>query len=288
MTPIGDDDLQAYLDRRMADDPQGDARLQAVEDYLAAHPDAARTMARDREIGDALRAALQAKFAEPLPPYLRISQIRLSHRQRVKRQLRFAAAMAVVLLAGAAAGWTARGLATPASIGAATESVANLGFTRDALAAYRTYVVEKRHAVEVDATQEQHLVTWLSKRLGRPLHAPALDAYGFHLMGGRLLPALDAEDGSGVAAAQFMYESEDGRRMTLYVRSGTEKTGVGAETAFRFQQSGDTATFAWIDRGFGFALTAPTERAKLLPIAEAIYQAYEADSAQSGSGASGG
>lgn len=273
MTPIGDDDLQAFSDGHLDGD-----RLQAVEAYLAANPEAAVSLARDREINAALRAALLAKFTEPLPPHLRIGEIRRTRRQKQMRELRLAASLSFVLLTGAAGGWFARDMLAPASpginSGIDSGSVAALGFTRDALSAYRTFVVEKRHAVEVDATQETHLVSWLSKRLGRRIQAPVLDAFGFHLMGGRLLPATDAA-GADVAAAQFMYENDDGRRMTLYVRTGSDKTGVGAETAFRFQQSGDVATFAWIDQGCGFALTAPTDRAQLLPIAEAIYKAYE-------------
>jgi anti-sigma factor RsiW len=46
----------------------------------------------------------------------------------------------------------------------------------------------------------------------------------------------------------------------------------GTETAFRFQKDGDAATFAWIDQGFGFAVTAMATRGELLPIAEAIYR----------------
>jgi anti-sigma factor RsiW len=107
--------------------------------------------------------------------------------------------------------------------------------------------------------------------LGRKLLAPTLDAYGFRLMGGRLLPVAAAAGGGSSAAAQFMYESNDGRRLTLYVRAGS-----GAETAFRFQQAGDIGTFAWIDQGFGFAVTGQSARAELLPVAEAVYAAYEA------------
>lgn len=269
MTPIGDDDLQAYLDGRL----EGD-RLQAVEVYLAANPEVAAGLAHDREIGAALRTALQAKFTEPLPQRLRLAEIQGMRRRKQMRQLRLIASLGFVLLTGAAGGWFARDMLAPTSPGIDSGSVAALSFTRDALSAYRTFVVEKRHAVEVDASQETHLVSWLSKRLGRQIQAPALEAFGFHLMGGRLLPATDAA-GADVAAAQFMYENDDGRRMTLYVRTGSDKTGVGAETAFRFQQSGDAATFAWIDRGCGFALTAPTDRAQLLPIAEAIYEAYD-------------
>ena len=36
----------------------------------------------------------------------------------------------------------------------------------------------------------------------------------------------------------------------------------------------DAATFAWIDRGFGFAVTAPATREELLPIAEAVYRRF--------------
>ena len=48
-----------------------------------------------------------------------------------------------------------------------------------------------------------------------------------------------------------MYDDAAGKRLTVYVRAAE-----GAETAFRFQREGDASTFAWIDRGFGFAVTA--------------------------------
>jgi anti-sigma factor RsiW len=82
-------------------------------------------------------------------------------------------------------------------------------------------------------------------------------------MGGRLLPAGSA------AAAQLMYDDASGRRLTVYVRAAS-----GTETAFRFQQEGDASTFAWIDQGFGFAVTASASRDELLPIAEAVYQRF--------------
>ena len=46
----------------------------------------------------------------------------------------------------------------------------------------------------------------------------------------------------------------------------------GTETAFRFQKDGAAATFAWIDHGFGFAVTATASRDELLPIAEEVTQ----------------
>ena len=170
-----------------------------------------------------------------------------------------AAAAVAIFAIGASAGWFANGLqpATPASVSLApTTSVA-----QGATAAYRTLVVEVAHPVEVGAEQETHLLQWLSKRLGRRLAAPDLAPFGYRLIGGRLLPG-----GSG-AAAQLMYEDASGKRLTLYVRATD-----GTETAFRFQRDGDAATFAWIDQGFGFAVTAMASRDELLPIAEAVYR----------------
>ena len=124
-------------------------------------------------------------------------------------------------------------------------------------------MVEVAHPVEVASAQQAHLLQWLSRRLGKPLVAPDLTPYGYTLMGGRLLP------GDGSAAAQLMYDDASGKRLTLYVRAAE-----GSETAFRFQREGDAATFAWIDRGFGFAVTAPVAREELMPIAEAVYRTF--------------
>jgi anti-sigma factor RsiW len=264
MSPIGEDDLQAYIDGRLAPE-----RQVAIEAYLAENPEHAAHVARDRQLCAGLRAALASKATEPLPPRLRIAEIRAGLRYRRLRQWRLAAAFAGVLLVGAGSGWALRNHWPEAP---ETNQLASGGdVSQDALIAYRTFVGEKRHAVEVGANEEAHLVNWLSKRLGRKLLAPDLDGYGFHLMGGRLLPAGTRTSDGNVAAAQFMYESADGRRMTLYVRAGS-----GAETAFRYQQAGDIGTFAWIDQGFGYAVTGQGDRAELLPIAEAVYQAYEA------------
>jgi anti-sigma factor RsiW len=76
------------------------------------------------------------------------------------------------------------------------------------------YAPERRHAVEVAAAQDDHLVTWLSKRLNRTLTIPSLHGYECELVGGRLLPG---EDGP---AAQFMYQDASGERHMLYMASG--------------------------------------------------------------------
>ncbi len=111
------------------------------------------------------------------------------------------AAALACLMVGGAGGWFASGRLRPAAPLAAATPVAD-----DAIHAWRTYAEEIVHPVEVAADHEGHLVQWLSRRLGRRLLAPKLDALGFKLIGGRLLPA------AGAPAAQFMYEDAQGKR----------------------------------------------------------------------------
>ncbi len=166
-------------------------------------------------------------------------------------------------MVGVGTGWLANDRPPGTAMVAAAAPTTSLA--QGATAAFRTFVVEVAHPVEVGVSQEAHLLQWLSKRLGRKLDAPDLTSFGYRLIGGRLLPG-----GSG-AAAQLMYEDAAGKRLTLYVRAAD-----GTETAFRFQKEGDAATFAWIDQGFGFAVTAAASREELLPIAEAIYKGLTA------------
>lgn len=251
--PIGEDDLQAFVDGRL----EG-SRLAAVQAWLDGHPDVARRIATERAQRGLLRDRLAAIAAEPIPARLRIANVRAAQHARWRTQARRVAFVAVVFGAGLGLGLSVdrwpHGSPPPAQT--ATASVAE-----GASAAFRTFVVEVAHPVEVGASQEGHLLQWLSKRLGRKLAAPDLAAFGYRLVGGRLLPATSG------AAAQLMYEDGAGKRLTLYVRAAD-----GTETAFRFQRDGEAASFAWIDQGFGFAVTAVATREELLPIAQAIYR----------------
>ncbi|WP_289296642.1 anti-sigma factor [uncultured Reyranella sp.] len=255
--PIDENELQAFVDDRLDAD-----RRAAVEAHLAAYPDLAERMGTERRQRAMLRSRLDAKFAEPVPARLRIANLRAARRASWTRGWTSAAAAVALFVAGVTAGWFANGIAPTPLAPAPTASVA-----QGAQSAHRTFVVEIAHPVEVGVQQEAHLLQWLSKRLGRKLAAPDLSPFGYRLMGGRLLPG-----GSG-AAAQLMYDDPSGRRLTIYVRAAE-----GAETAFRFQKEGDASTFAWIDQGFGFAVTAPATRDELLPIAEAVYRGFEGKS----------
>jgi anti-sigma factor RsiW len=132
--------------------------------------------------------------------------------------------------------------------------------------AHLVYSPEVRHPVEVEAKEQEHLVKWLSKRLGLPLKIPVLTTEGFELLGGRLLPGTDGP------VAQFMYQDASGKRLTLYVsRPHTGDT----VTAFRFAQEGAVSVFYWIDRDCGYALSGEVDKPALARVATSVYRQLE-------------
>jgi anti-sigma factor RsiW len=100
----------------------------------------------------------------------------------------------------------------------------------------------------------------LSKRLDAPIRAPNLQAEGFALPGGRLLPGTDAP------MAQLMYESAGGDRLTLTVKHAT----VRQQTGFKILQERGLSAFYWIDGNYGYALSGSLDRPRLLAIARAV------------------
>jgi len=108
----------------------------------------------------------------------------------------------------------------------------------------------------VAASQQDHLVTWLSKRLNRTLTIPSLTEYGFQLVGGRLLPG---EDGP---AAQFMYQNADGERLTLYMAIVTR-----SQSKIKMLRDGPRTTYYWATDRVGYALSGQIGEAKLQAIA---------------------
>jgi anti-sigma factor RsiW len=139
-------------------------------------------------------------------------------------------------------------------------------FPMRAARAHAVYAPEVRHPVEVDAKEQEHLVKWLSKRLGLTLKVPLLATEGFELLGGRLLPGPDGP------VAQFMYQDTGGKRLTLYV---SKPSRVDTLTAFRFAQEGPVSVFYWMDRECGYALSGELDRGTLTRIATSVYKQLE-------------
>jgi anti-sigma factor RsiW len=240
-SPIGEAELHAYVDGQL-----GTARRAEVEAFLAANADAAMLVQHSYDQMRALHRNYDAILNEPVP-------LRLTNVLQSRPWPRGIAAGISLLVCGLVAGWFAH---TAVQQPAAGSSM----FAQNALVAHILYAAETRHAVEVPATQEAHLVAWLSKRLDAPIHAPDLQAQGFSLLGGRLLPSADGP------LAQLMYESARSERLTLTVKHAAQQE----QTGFQIMEQRGTSVFYWIDRDYGYALSGSIDRAHLLAVAQTV------------------
>lgn len=242
---INEQDLHAYVDGQL-----DAARIGEVEAHLAANPQTLARVEAYRKQIQTLHALFDPALDEPLPSALQYRQ-----RARFKPQWQHIAAMMGTLAVGLVLGYGLRGATAP--------DVGAMALSKQAMIAHIAFVPEVLHPVEVSVKQEEHLVSWLSKRLGGEVRAPHLSGAGFDLMGGRLLPS-DAGP-----AAQFMYQDNLGQRLTLYVKRERSRD---AETAFRFAKENGVSVFYWIDRDFGYALSGDLPKGDLLKVAETVYR----------------
>lgn len=249
---ISEADLVAYADGRL-----DTARLAEVEAWLAERPEEQRRLEGWREQTRLLRAVLDPVAGEAVPPELTAlisRQPSLWQRWRVP-----ALAAALALAIGLGGGWQLGRSGWPFAADGQDfgEVVARAGY-----AAHRLYTAEVRHPVEVGAGEEDHLVSWLSKRLDSPLKAPDLQAQGLNLLGGRLIPV------DGRPAAQLMYEGASGDRFTLFAM----RTEGGGRTSLHFEDWGKVGCFYWTDGVIAYSVTGPADRARLMDIARAVYE----------------
>jgi anti-sigma factor RsiW len=243
---ISDAELHAFVDDAL-DEPDR-ARVEA---WMSENPDDAARVAAYAAQNASLRASFDPVLREPVPDRLTAVIGATRAPARAFAWQRIAAAIGFIV-AGGLAGWTVRDQWPVA---------ADAEITGFALNAHTVYVAEKRHAVEVQAAEEQHLVGWLSNRLGKPIKTPDLIGLGYRLVGGRLLP-----DG-GLPTAQFMYENGAGNRLTVYV----QRNDRVKETKFHFTHHDGVSAFYWVDEYFAYVLVGAVEREGLLEAAKIVH-----------------
>ena len=263
--PVTEEELHAYVDGELPHD-----RRETVENWLTTHPDDMARVGAWRTQADSIRTRYGAVAAEPVPERLALERL-MANESGWRSWRGIAAAATIALILGGTGGWFARGtIADAPPPQQITEQPAKDGFaafTSEAMEAYKLYVVEVRHPVEVAATDADHLVQWLSKRVGYKLRAPNLEGVGLKLVGGRLLP------GPTGAAAFFMYESASGERYTLYCG----KTQAPA-TALRYKDSGTPGTASavyWSSDDVAYVVSGRADRKQLKVVAAAAYEQLE-------------
>ncbi|MET3923961.1 anti-sigma factor [Devosia sp. 2618] len=251
MSEITRDMLMTYADGQLSD-----AERTAIEAHLANNADAADDVALMQRQNDAMRTLFAPAGAEPVPARLRATRIAAELGRRRTRSRGWAVAAVLLIGLGLGGGWFARTLfdSRPAS---AT-------LIADAVNAHQVYVAENRHAVEVGGDDSEHLSTWLSNRLDTNLGMPDLNAEGFTLVGGRLLPG---SENAGGRAAQLMYENAEKERVTIYVTAALPDR----QPAYQLANYDGAEAFYWANARITCTVvgTLPAERMKA--VSQAVY-----------------
>jgi len=257
-----DPDLDAMIHAFV--DGELDAQsIDAVQAHLKSNPSAAQRAADYRHQRDALHDLYDDALNEPLTAEMRAAlnaPTGYSAPTIWRAPIWRMAAAIVLFVAGGVGGWWGHDFTSPTTPDLVAQSSP---YVNRAIGAHVVYAAEVRHPVEVAASEEQHLIKWLSTRLGRNVRAPKLGEAGFELVGGRLLPD-DAKP-----AAQFMYENRSGQRVTLYV----SLDAVPADTSFRIVERDGTSAIYWLEDGLGYALAGDLPRKDMLIIARLVYDA---------------
>lgn len=173
-------------------------------------------------------------------------------RARYLATVRALAASLALVVGGAAGGymaatWPRDALVAPSS------------WLADIADYHRVYAAEKRHLVEVAASDQEHLETWLTKVVGVPVRAPDLSAQGLTFEGGRLLVA------AARPVAQLMYRRADGSVVALcMIRTQNSGDGTFVEATI-----GTTRLVSWNDQDAAYVVVGELNDSSLGSIAKA-------------------
>jgi len=244
-------DIHLALDGELPDEDRAD-----FEAWLQATPEMKARSSRFEADRNLLRQTFAGVLEEPVPVRLSTGAGQRTSPSARGQSWRYAAAAALFLALGASGGYFAgvRGIGL--------EAHADDELAEEAIAAHTIYAAERRHAVEVGADDKDHLLAWLSKRVGVTLVAPDLQAEGFHLVGGRLLPA------GQKTAGMLLYEDAKGDRVSIYVTAEGEGKSKGI---YKLETGGASAVY-WLDEGWGCAVVGTLPQDQLLDVGRKAYR----------------
>jgi anti-sigma factor RsiW len=258
-TPIGEEDLHAYVDGTLSDERRAD-----VERALEQNPEMAARVSDFFSLNNMFHERYDRVLNEPVPKRLQTPAPSAPRRWRIAANWPQFAGMAAALVMGIGIGVgthmgqdviapVAGGLHQSSNTRPVSADSAEL-FARQAAVAHVVYMpsVERPSTLSAD-DQEQDFVH---------VHPPVLSKSGFNLSGGRLLPGADGP------TAQFMYRGPSGERVTLCISRRQVNSNT---TAFKLYQDGPVNVFYWIDGDFGYAVSGGIDRKQLLQLAHDVY-----------------
>jgi anti-sigma factor RsiW len=190
-------EIQAYVDGRL-----DDVRRQAVEFYLAQHPERAEEVRAWQRDAQQLRAALAGVPDLPENPALDPAHIRRRRERQARMRWAMAALWLLTLGVGGFGGWQAQSWR-------AARLEPPMG---DALQAYRMFASDRATRLDVVRQRYDDMQRWLDDHFDGAPQLPELHAAGFRPVGARLLATA-----AGPAAMVF-YTNQQGEVISFYLR----------------------------------------------------------------------
>ncbi len=250
---ITDTELHFYLDQKLHQEQYENIKKKLLEDK-----NAYKKMNDYKKINQTLHKIYDPIMDEKIPDNLFFAATKKNQKSKIS----LVAASILFFLTGSLFGWHIKSpLIDLVTVEAKTETEINL--IQPAMFAHTIYSAEIAHPVEINAERHEYLNQWLSEHLKTTLSAPDLSESNYKLIGGRLLPSTQNR-----MAAQYMYENKHGNRITLYVRGGNWKSFQ----PISYQEKQDYATFYWIEKNIGYALTGDLNTLSYKEIAKKAYQ----------------
>lgn len=265
-----DDLLHAYVDNQLS--PQ---QCEQVEAYLRTHPKIRQELLDHRLVNQSLHTLFDPVLERPVPAKVsdllrtkdhsvpaksadNVSRLSVSTKPATAHWLYQSFAACVLLAMGGLLGWIMRGELTEMTV-SASASLESL-----AVDAHRIYAREKRHAVEVQAPEQNHLMKWLSARLGESVGPADLTAKGYELLGGRLLPA------NGKPAGLYLYLGANDTKLTYYIAKLSGKSKTASALTCHILKDNATTVCTWTNASLRYFVIADESEDGLLAISQNI------------------
>ncbi len=260
--------ISAYVDGELGDAERADmeillqsdsSAMQILQDMLAADAHARENFAAALEAPVPLALAHAIMNAQEPGAKPAATQ----DNDRYWSLPRAVAAGIVLCIAAGIAGYG--GYKAGAGGSAAPVVAAAPGWLDDIADYHRVYAAEKRHLVEVQPNEVDHIESWLGNRTNTAFAVPSLQSRGLTFEGARMLVA------AGKPVAQLMYRDSQGAVIALCFTSST--TPADGAVTFKTSKFNDIEMVSWKKAGSSFVVVGPAGNTNLKAIAEDASQA---------------
>ena len=258
------DQLSAYIDGALPP-----AHALAIERLLETDPAVAAEFAALLRADQAVLSAFDGLLAAPVPvtfasAFDRVALAELPQRQAANipspphwRSL--AAALVLLIIGGAGGAYMTR--AVPGQV------ASTFGWLDQVADYHLIYANQKRHLVEVPASDSEHLQKWLSDTTGVAFTVPDLSANGLTFQGGRLLVA------SAKPVAQLLYTDGTGQVVALCFLAGGNPSSGTAKPAFQTRTARGLNMVWWNSNDASYVVVGPSAGVDLQSVAKAASMA---------------